>query len=64
MIEPTETESREALDAFIEAMLEIAKLAKTDPEELKKAPVTTPVGRPDEVRAARNPIVRYTFDKA
>jgi len=64
MIEPTETESREALDAFIEAMLEIAELAKTDPEELKKAPVTTPVGRPDEVRAARNPIVRYTFNEA
>ncbi len=62
MIEPTETESREALDAFIDAMLEIAELAKTNPEELKKAPVTTPVGRPDEVRAARNPIVRYTFE--
>ncbi len=41
-------------------MLEIADIAKSDPEELHKAPVTTPVGRPDESRAARNPIVRYT----
>ena len=54
MIEPTETESKETLDAFIEAMIEIAELAKTDPEKLKAAPTTTPVCRPDETAAARN----------
>jgi glycine dehydrogenase subunit 2 len=54
MIEPTETESKETLDAFIDAMIEIAGLAETDPEKLKAAPVTTPVSRPDEVAAAKN----------
>lgn len=53
MIEPTECESRETLDAFIDAMRDIANLAKTDPDSLKQAPVTTPVSRPDEVRAAK-----------
>jgi len=55
MIEPTETESKETLDAFIEAMLEIARLAETDPDELRGAPRTTPVGRLDEKRAAVRP---------
>jgi glycine dehydrogenase subunit 2 len=55
MIEPTETESRETVDAFIEAMIEIAKLAETDPEAVTRCPVTTPVGRLDETRAARQP---------
>jgi glycine dehydrogenase subunit 2 len=54
MIEPTETESKETLDAFIDAMLEIAQLAETDPEKLKSAPTTTPVSRPDEVAAVKN----------
>jgi len=54
MIEPTETESKETLDAFIEAMIELAHLADTDPEKLRNAPVTTPVSRPDEVAAAKN----------
>ena len=54
MIEPTETESKETLDAFIDAMIEIADLAEKDPEKLKAAPVTTPVSRPDEVAAAKN----------
>ena len=54
MIEPTETETRETLDRFADAMIELAGLAKTDPEALKRAPVTTPVGRLDEVAAARN----------
>jgi glycine dehydrogenase subunit 2 len=54
MIEPTETESKETLDAFIDAMIEIAKLAQTDPEKLKSAPLTTPVCRPDETAAAKN----------
>jgi glycine dehydrogenase subunit 2 len=54
MIEPTETESKETLDAFIDAMIGIAQLAENDPEKLKAAPVTTPVSRPDEVAAAKN----------
>jgi len=54
MIEPTETESRETLDAFCDAMIEIAELAESQPDVLKAAPTTTPVGRLDEVAAARN----------
>jgi glycine dehydrogenase subunit 2 len=54
MIEPTETESKETLDAFIEAMIEIAGVAETDPEKLKAAPTTTPVSRPDDVAAVKN----------
>ena len=55
MVEPTETESRETLDAFIDAMIEIAELAQTDPEAVTSCPTTTPVGRLDETRAARQP---------
>jgi glycine dehydrogenase subunit 2 len=54
MIEPTETESKETLDAFIEAMKDIAALAEKDPDKIKAAPVTTPVCRPDETAAAKN----------
>ncbi|MDI6450452.1 aminomethyl-transferring glycine dehydrogenase subunit GcvPB [Anaerobaca lacustris] len=54
MIEPTETESKETLDAFIAAMIEIAELAQKDPEALKAAPITTPVSRPNETAAAKN----------
>jgi glycine dehydrogenase subunit 2 len=54
MIEPTECESKETLDAFINAMIELAKIAETDPQRIKNAPVTTPVGRLDETAAARN----------
>ncbi|MDR1619419.1 MAG: aminomethyl-transferring glycine dehydrogenase subunit GcvPB [Clostridiales bacterium] len=57
MFEPTETESREDLDGLIYALRQIAETAKTDPDSLRSAPLTTPVGRPDETRAARNPIV-------
>lgn len=53
MIEPTETESRETLDHFIQAMIGIAEKAESDPESLKKAPVTMPVTRLDETKAAR-----------
>jgi glycine dehydrogenase subunit 2 len=63
MIEPTETESKETLDAFCDAMLEIAREATTDPELLKKAPHHRPVRRLDEVRAAKHPIVKYGFDE-
>jgi glycine dehydrogenase subunit 2 len=59
MIEPTETESLETLDAFIEAMISIAKEAREDPEAVKSAPSTTDVSRPDEAKAAREPILRY-----
>jgi glycine dehydrogenase subunit 2 len=58
MIEPTETESPETLEAFVAAMLDIAELFKTDPEALKSAPRTTPVGRLDDVKAAREPRVK------
>ena len=54
MIEPTETESKETLDSFINAMIEIAEQAKTNPESLKDAPVSTPISRPDETAAARD----------
>lgn len=57
MIEPTETESRQTLDAFVDAMLEIAAEAIDDPERLRTAPHTTAVGRLDETRAARDLVV-------
>lgn len=60
MIEPTETESVDTLDAFVSAMLKIAEEAKTSPELLKEAPHNTPVRRVDEVTAARNPIIRFS----
>jgi glycine dehydrogenase subunit 2 len=59
MIEPTETESKETLDAFAEAMARIAEEARTDPELLHNAPHTTPVTRLDEVKAARSPVLCY-----
>ena len=59
MIEPTETESKETLDGFIEIMRHIAAEAVSDPESLKTAPHTTPVRRLDETTAARQPVLRY-----
>jgi glycine cleavage system P protein (glycine dehydrogenase) subunit 2 len=59
MVEPTETESREELDLFVDAMKSIAAEAAEDPEVLKRAPVTTKVGRLDEVAAARKPVLRW-----
>lgn len=59
MIEPTESESKETIDAFIDAMIEIAKEASENPELLKTAPHNTIVRRPDETKAARNPVVKY-----
>ncbi len=59
MVEPTETESKEMLDDFIEAMKAIVEESKNDPELVKTAPHTTPVRKLDEVGAARNPIVRW-----
>ncbi len=59
MIEPTETESKEELDLFVDAMKSIAEEAETDPELLRNAPSTTRVRRLDEVRAARHPVLRW-----
>jgi glycine dehydrogenase subunit 2 len=63
MIEPTETESRETLDAFIDAMISIAREAKENPALVKTAPHSTPVSRLDEARAARKPILRWEPSK-
>ena len=59
MIEPTETESKETLDAFIDAMIQIAKEAEESPEIVQEAPHTTVVKRLDETLAARKPVLRY-----
>ena len=59
MIEPTENESKETLDGFIAVMRKIAEEAKTDPEMVKSAPHTTPIGRVDDVLAAKHPITTY-----
>lgn len=63
MVEPTETESKESLDEFIRALIDIAKVAKENPECLKEAPLTTDVCRPDETLAARKPVVKYEKNK-
>ena len=64
MVEPTETESPETLDNAAEALLAILEKAKTDPAYLHGAPHRCPIGRPDEVRAARTPVLRYDFASA
>jgi glycine dehydrogenase subunit 2 len=63
MIEPTETEAKETLDAFADAMLRIAREAASDPNRLKDAPHHRPVKRLDEVKAAKRAIVKYGFDE-
>ena len=63
MIEPTETEPKERLDAFVDAMLAIAREAAEDPELLREAPRSRPVRRLDEVKAAKRAIVKYGFDE-
>ena len=62
MIEPTETESKQELDAFIDAMLKIAREVEEDPDRVKTAPHTTRIGRIDEAHAARHPVLRWTPD--
>lgn len=62
MFEPTETESKETLDWAAQMITEILERAHTDPESLHAAPTRTPIRRPDEVRAARTPKLRYSFD--
>ena len=64
MIEPTETEAKETLDAFVEAMLAIAREAAEDPEAIRSAPHGRPVGRLDEARAAKELVVRHNFGEA
>ncbi|HWO42483.1 MAG TPA: aminomethyl-transferring glycine dehydrogenase subunit GcvPB [Candidatus Eisenbacteria bacterium] len=64
MIEPTETETPETLDAFIDAMIAIAREAKENPELVKTAPHSTPVRRLDEARAARKPVLRWEPERA
>ena len=59
MIEPTETESKETLDAFCDAMLQIAKEVEENPDIVLNAPHTTVVKRMDETLAARKPVLRY-----
>ncbi len=59
MIEPTETESKATLDAFTGALVEIVALAQDDPQSLHEEPRSLPVGRLDEVAAARHPVLRW-----
>jgi glycine dehydrogenase subunit 2 len=63
MIEPTETESKETMDEFAQAMLAIAHEAAETPELLHEAPHTRPVTRLDEVKAVKEPVVRYLFEE-
>jgi len=63
MIEPTETEPKERLDGFVDAMLAIAREAREEPDVIREAPHDRPVGRLDEVRAAKRPIVKYGFEQ-
>jgi glycine dehydrogenase subunit 2 len=63
MVEPTESETKETLDAFCDAMLAIAREAAEQPELLREAPHGQPVQRLDEVRAARQPVVVYGFER-
>ena len=64
MIEPTETEPKEMLDYVADSLREIYNKAMEEPEYVKSAPSTTPIGRPDEVKAARKPVVKYEFQEA
>jgi glycine dehydrogenase subunit 2 len=61
MVEPTETETKETLDAFADAIAAILAEAAQDPEIARSAPYTTPVRRLDEVKAAKNPIIRQAL---
>ena len=62
MVEPTETETRETLDEAVRVLREIWEKAQQDPSSMHHLPETTPVCRPDEVAAARNPRIRYDFE--
>ncbi|MGO9893499.1 MAG: aminomethyl-transferring glycine dehydrogenase subunit GcvPB, partial [Bryobacteraceae bacterium] len=60
MIEPTETESKDEIDLFVEAMISIAREVESDPQLVKSAPHSTRIGRVDEVAAARKPVLKWT----
>ncbi|MFT5206790.1 MAG: glycine dehydrogenase subunit 2 [Candidatus Omnitrophota bacterium] len=64
MIEPTETESKQTLDRFIQVMIDIAEESEADPESLLNAPTQTPITRIDEVTAARKPNIRWNPDSS
>jgi len=64
MIEPTETESMETLDRFIAAMIQIWEEIETNPEIVKAAPTTTVVSRLDDVKAVKEPNIKYNFNIA
>ena len=61
MAEPTETENKETLDWAAEAFIRVFEKGRVDPESLHTAPHQTPIGGPDEVKAARHPHIRYDF---
>jgi glycine dehydrogenase subunit 2 len=61
MVEPTETETKETLDHFVEIVVEILREAREDPEVARNAPHTTPVRRLDEAAAARKPVIRQAL---
>ena len=61
MIEPTETESKESMDNFIQVLKDLKQLAYDDPQKILNAPYTTPVKRVDDVQAARNPILKFQY---
>jgi glycine dehydrogenase subunit 2 len=63
MVEPTETESKETLEAAVEVYKKVYEEARSNPQGMHLCPINTPVGRPDEVAAARNPMIRYHFNK-
>jgi glycine dehydrogenase subunit 2 len=63
MIEPTETEPKETLDAFADALIRIAERVDTDPASLRDAPRSAPIRRLDEVTAARKPVLRWTRER-
>jgi len=62
LVEPTETESKQSLDEFVEAMEAISREAREEPDTLKHAPHSTRLGRLDETKAARHPVLRWTPD--
>ena len=64
MIEPTETEPPEAIEALADAMIAIAEEAERDPDTLHAAPLTAPIGRLDEAKAARRPVLRWQEPEA
>ena len=59
MIEPTENESKDTIDGFIAVMRKIAEEARTNPDIVKSAPHNTPIGRVDDVLAAKQPVVKF-----